>query len=421
MVDLRVAPDVHDQLLAPAMAVADVAVLAGTLVLQLRRYRRARGSARAGLLATTAGLGLVLALDVPSGVTTVAVPWLPEDGPQPWWFSVALAGAQAWMLAPAVLALSALVELAGRRRAAALVAEEVVGVAAVDGPGPSLDAAVRRCLGDPTAAVVTNDGDGARLVLDAGAGWSGDGVLVAAVEDAVAVGLRHCSLVARRRASVVDLAASRIRVVEAASEERRAVERDLHDGAQQAVLGLSAVLARADLLPDEELPALVAQALERLDGIDSDLTRLLSGLQPAELALGGLGRALPALAAGVDLDVRLTLPDSADPLPRGVEAAVYFVVAEAVANAVKHSGAHVVEVSVATSGQGVLVQVSDDGVGGAVMSPRGGLAGLAERVGDLDGVLDVRDRPGGGCIVSAEIPQRAAAGPVDEQVGSVRR
>lgn len=395
---------VHDRVVYPLLTAAHLTVLAGTLVLLLRRRRRARGASRTGAAVMAGAAGAVLVLSAPTLLWYLGA--YSDNAPGRLWPALdpvlALWG-DAYFLCPAVLALGATAELAGRRRAEALVAEDLLAAAATDGPGPRLDGALRRCLGDPTARVVVTDG-AAVLDVDETAGWAGDRILASAARDAATVGLRHRDLLVRRQASVVELARSRARVVEAALAERRAVERDLHDGAQQALLGVSAVLARADLVDDVALPDLVDQALLRLDGVDGDISRLVGGLRPAELALGGLAGALPALAAGAGIDVRLSMPDGTDPFPAAVEAAAYFVVAEALANAVRHAAARTVEVSLTTAGGAVEVVVRDDGRGGAAAVPGGGLAGLAERLAGLGGRLEVGAAPGGGSLVAARIP-----------------
>jgi signal transduction histidine kinase len=204
--------------------------------------------------------------------------------------------------------------------------------------------------------------------------------------------------------------ASRGRLVAAADEERRRLERNLHDGAQQRLVSLSVALrlaqARLDADPDAARE-LLAGASEELAQALEELRELARGIHPAVLTDRGLAAALVSLALRTPLPVELDLP--AERLPAPVEAAAYYVVAEAVTNVVKHAGASSVSVRVAEEGATVAVEVADDGVGAGEASSGSGLRGLADRVAALDGRLRVESPPGGGTRVVAEIPLPAAA------------
>jgi signal transduction histidine kinase len=205
---------------------------------------------------------------------------------------------------------------------------------------------------------------------------------------------------------VVDLASSRAEVVDAADAERRRIERDLHDGAQQRLvsLAINLGLARATLtdLPEEARQVIVAaheQAKEAL----GELRSLVRGLHPAVLEDRGLDAALSGVAARLPLPVRLQVDVPVRPSPT-VEAVAYFVVSEALANVAKHAQATRASVTVRRV-EGVLrVEVTDDGIGGADPSRGTGLAGLNGRVRSVDGRLEVASPPGGPTRIVAELP-----------------
>jgi signal transduction histidine kinase len=206
-----------------------------------------------------------------------------------------------------------------------------------------------------------------------------------------------------------EVAASRLRIVEASDAERRRLERNLHDGAQQRLVALSVGLRLAQgkvrAAPDEAEEILDAGVRELAEAL-TDLRELAQGLHPAVLTERGLQVALEVLAARtplpVELDVRLP-----ERLPEPVEAAAYYVVSEALANVVKHAGATSATVRVAHGEGRVLVEVEDDGVGGARLEGGSGLCGLRDRVEALDGRLGVESAPGTGTVVRAEIPVRS--------------
>ena len=208
-----------------------------------------------------------------------------------------------------------------------------------------------------------------------------------------------------RKRAEAELRASRARVVDAADEARRRLERDLHDGAQARLvnLGLALRLSRAKLHQPLEAKALLDEAIEELALATSELREFARGIHPAVLTEGGLGPALRALAARSPVPVRL------EPLPEfrlgpRVEATVYFLVAEALTNAARYSGARRVEVGVEAGRRRVSVEVRDDGHGGAEEGLGSGLRGLADRVAALDGSFEVLSPSGEGTIVRAVIP-----------------
>jgi signal transduction histidine kinase len=210
----------------------------------------------------------------------------------------------------------------------------------------------------------------------------------------------------RLQRRLVDLAESRAGVVDAADAERRRIERDLHDGAQQRLvsLAMNLGLARAGLpdLPDEA-KQVIADAHKEAKEALAELRTLVRGLHPAILDDRGLDAALSGIAARAPVPVRLQVdvPDRASPT---VEAVAYFMVAEALANIAKHAHATCAEIDVRRRGDVLTVTVTDDGTGGADPSGGTGLAGLAHRVRSVDGTLSVSSPAGGPTIVTAELP-----------------
>jgi len=218
------------------------------------------------------------------------------------------------------------------------------------------------------------------------------------------------------RAREAEVAASRVRIVEAADEERRRIGRNLHDGAQQRLVALGHMIAMAERRLAEEPGAaapLLEQAREQAALAGDELRELVRGLHPAGLADHGLGHALAALATRSPLPLHVeAMP--ARRLPAPVEATVYYLVSEAITNAVKHAGASEVRVEVRLLGQRLLAAVRDDGCGGAAASSGGGLAGLVDRVTAVGGTLRVDSPPGAGTSLEASIalaPWRTAREP----------
>jgi signal transduction histidine kinase len=230
--------------------------------------------------------------------------------------------------------------------------------------------------------------------------------LVRAIGGAAALALENERLDARLRASVQELRASRARLVDSTDAARRRIERDLHDGAQQQLvaLALSLRLARTRLDRDPEAAgALLDAAMLDLDDAMRELRELARGIHPAVLAERGLGSALDALAQRLPLPVVISAPPP-DRLPEPLEAAVYFVVAEALTNVTRYAHATHARVELSIEGDAVDVRVVDDGIGGADPAKGSGLRGLADRVAALDGRLEVESEPGRGTTVHARIP-----------------
>jgi signal transduction histidine kinase len=199
---------------------------------------------------------------------------------------------------------------------------------------------------------------------------------------------------------------SRARIVEAGLAERRRLERNLHDGAQQRLVALSLTLRIAQnqigKAPDRA-EQMVAAAQEELTRALEELRELARGIHPAVLSDRGLHAAVEALAVRSPLPVEVVeVPD--ERLPAPVEAAAYFVISEALTNVVKYANASAATVAVRRRNGHAHVEVRDDGVGGADPGRGSGLRGLADRVGALDGSLALDSPPGSGTTLRAEIP-----------------
>jgi PAS domain S-box-containing protein len=212
--------------------------------------------------------------------------------------------------------------------------------------------------------------------------------------------------ITKRKDQERELLASRARIVEAGDAERRRLERNLHDGAQQRLVSVSLLLRVAAANVDAD-PAGTRGALERcgqeLVLALAELRELARGLHPAVLTDRGLAAALESLAgrAPVPVDVTTALGHE---LPEAIEAAAYYVVAEALTNAAKYARASEVHVDVVADEGRVVIDVADDGVGDADFSGGSGLRGLADRVEALAGQLELRSPSGGGTVLRAEIP-----------------
>jgi signal transduction histidine kinase len=206
--------------------------------------------------------------------------------------------------------------------------------------------------------------------------------------------------------SRAELAASRARIVAAADETRRRIERNLHDGAQQRLvsLGLELRAAQATVPPElGELAGEVSRVAEGLASVQEELREIAHGIHPAILAQGGLGPALKTLARRSQVPVELEVR-ARGRLPDPVEVAAYYVVSETLTNVAKHARASVVRVE-ADAADGILrLDVRDDGVGGADASRGTGLAGLKDRVEALGGTLALQSASGDGTSVRVELP-----------------
>jgi signal transduction histidine kinase len=230
--------------------------------------------------------------------------------------------------------------------------------------------------------------------------------LLKAAGAAARLALENERLQAELRLQLAEVRASRVRIVDAGDAERRRLERDLHDGAQQRLLslGLALQLVRAELgAGPNGAAALLGEAEAELGAALAELRELAQGIHPAVLTEQGLGPALRTLAARSPVPVEIQAVP-AERLPAPVEAAAYFVVSEALANVAKHAHASAVSVSIVCQDGSLVVEVEDDGVGGAAPNGGSGLAGLADRVHALNGELTIESVPGQGTRVRAALP-----------------
>jgi PAS domain S-box-containing protein len=260
----------------------------------------------------------------------------------------------------------------------------------------------RTLRGDPPGVVEYQhvSVDGEQLVVD----WT-------ATEVPAEEGERRyllCGLDVTARKRVEDeIRRSRARIVSASDAERKRLERNLHDGAQQHLVSVSHAVhlgvrfMRTD--PDQAEQHL-ERALVELNSAHEELRELARGLHPQILTVRGLAAAVRALAGRAPLPVTVVTTDDAERWPPAIESAAYYVVAEALTNVVKYSGASTATIRVLTRDDALTVEIRDDGRGGAQASEGSGLGGLKDRVEALDGTFAVESTPGSGTRVRAELP-----------------
>ena len=242
----------------------------------------------------------------------------------------------------------------------------------------------------------------AAIVHDAALDTSPELVEAAAAASSLAIDNER--LKADLRARVEELRVSRLRIVEAADDARRRIERDLHDGAQQELLALALELRvlRSRVDDTEALP-LVDGIAKRLEVALGELRELARGIHPAILTQSGLAAAVGALAARATLPVEVEI-EVERRLPAPVEAAAYFLVAEALTNVVRYARASGARVHIAMEADELVVVVSDDGIGGVDVAAGSGLRGLQDRLATVDGGLEIDSPPGEGTRLTGRIP-----------------
>jgi signal transduction histidine kinase len=230
-----------------------------------------------------------------------------------------------------------------------------------------------------------------------------DAGLMAALTSATRLAGSNARLQAEVRRRVTDLEASRRRLLEAVDEERRRLERRLHDGAERRLRHLTGVLRKShESSDDEETKVRIARAEEQLNGTLDDLSRLARGLHPRLLSERGLEHALTTLVETFPVSVKIRI--RCDGLPPDAELVVYFICSEALSNIAKHASASRAAISIESLDRRMKVVVEDDGVGGADPSHGSGLRELADRIETVGGTLRVRSVPGKGTHLTAEIP-----------------
>jgi signal transduction histidine kinase len=256
-----------------------------------------------------------------------------------------------------------------------------------------------------TATVIDHDGSPvAALVHDPALDEEPE--LLEAVGAAASLALENAQLYAERSAHLDELQRSRARIVEAGQSERKRLERNLHDGAQQRLVALSlelSLLERRVGSGDPEVAARLDHARKEIGVSLEELRDVARGLHPSMLTSQGLEIALKSMAARSPVPVELVI-DLTGRLPEPVEVAAYYVVSESLANVGKHAQATKVRVTLRPSQRGLLVQVDDDGIGGADLHGGSGLRGLSDRVAALGGRLEVGPNPRGGTRVGAQLP-----------------
>ncbi|GAA3097217.1 sensor histidine kinase [Streptomyces rectiviolaceus] len=213
---------------------------------------------------------------------------------------------------------------------------------------------------------------------------------------------------------LAEVTRSRARLVDAFEAERRRIERDLHDGAQQRLVALTMTLglARLDVTPGSPLAAQLATAHDEAGNVLTELRELIRGIHPQVLVDYGLAAAIEDAAERSPIPVDTDL-DTLPRLPESVESAGYFVTREALTNIARHSEAPRAHISASHQQDTLRIDVRDEGKGGADPGRGTGLTGLADRIAVLDGTLTVISPPGGPTVLSVEIPCRAAQNPQD--------
>jgi signal transduction histidine kinase len=406
-----------------AVDVVAIAIAVAIAVILARRWFAATGPARrvlAPVLWTSVAAALLFAL----GSLVEALHGFADPSRAVWWAS--LAGLTA---IPAAF----LAGLLRMRMHRSVVADLVVDLGRAPSPARTRDI-LARALGDPTLEIVFWVPDAQRYVdacgqpvaleqasarratsvlrrdgeplaaLSYDASLREDPKLIEAVATAARLSLENARLQADLRAQLLEVRASRARIVAADDAARRRFERDLHDGAQHRLVSLLLNMQLARRGCDVGGAGPLLDEVEReLGETLHELRALAAGLLPPALAEYGLEAAVGELAGRLPLRVDVAELPSAR-LPEPVEVAAYFLVAEALTNAAKHAGASVATVRVRAGGGRVRVEVGDDGVGGASEDGGSGLRGLADRLAALDGRLTVSSPLGGGTRVLAEVP-----------------
>jgi signal transduction histidine kinase len=395
-------------------AAVGAAVMGTTAAILVARLRRVEPERRR-LVAPLMVYGVLAVLFVPISSFVVET-WLPQLG-------IELAVAQLTVMAGVPVAFVAVV-LSGGFAASGGV-QELGAMLGAESGRPALRSALREVLGDPSLELLFRVGEPARYFDRDGAevdpapsarrgvvevrlgerlvgAIAYDATLIAdrdLVVDAArvtALAIDHERLTVDLLASREGLRVSRARLVEATDAERRRIARDLHDGLQMRLVLLAMLADRPDA-GAETLTELKAGLGEAID----ELRELVRGVVPAALTERGLYAAAEELTDRMPIPVELDF-DQPGALPIGVETAGYFVVSEAFQNAIKHSGADELRLSITRPAGSLRIEVVDDGVGGAHLD--GGLRGIADRVDALAGEMTLDSPPGGGTRILVEVP-----------------
>jgi signal transduction histidine kinase len=412
-------------------AILEIVVVLGLLGLVVIRWLRASGPARRALSPVLVASVAVVLVHLPASFVT------PSDVPADVKSILATARTFSHVLFP----IGFLVGFLRIHMARSAIADLVVELGQTPTPARLRDA-LANALGDPTLAVAYwSPADGAYVdsggeLLALPAENQGraitrlerDGVpiaaishdpalledpgLVASVASAMRLAVENERLQAEVETQLQEVRASRVRIVEAGDTERKRVERDLHDGAQQRLVSLTLALRVAKMkLGDDADPAVrlsLDQASEDAREALVELRELARGIHPAILTEAGLGAAVETLAdrSAVPTTVEGT---SGDRLPPTIEGTAYFVVSEALANINKYSRATRARVRISRQNNRLIVEITDDGVGGADATRGSGLRGLIDRLSAIDGTLEIDSPTGGGTRLIAQIPMSTVA------------
>jgi signal transduction histidine kinase len=228
--------------------------------------------------------------------------------------------------------------------------------------------------------------------------------VMASIEAATRLAARNAQLRASLRAEAAALEASRLRLLSAADDQRIGLADELDRGAGASLLELRAIVDRIPLGADPAIDAAVKRSRDRMDGLDAGLRSLAAGLGPPTLMSDGLAAALSAI--GGDRGVEVHVDVGPGDLPDRLASTVYFICAEAMANALKHASASTISVHVRVEGDRLLVEIVDDGRGGAVLAGGSGLQGLVDRTSALGGTLAIASARGAGTRITATLPIR---------------
>jgi signal transduction histidine kinase len=341
----------------------------------------------------------------------------------------------ATVITASVIPIAFVVGLGQERVARGRVGDLVVELGSAPAAGDDLQAALARALGDPSlivaypvpgtdafadldgrpVAATRTEGDRATTAVTRGGrtlamlvhdpALAERSALLSSVAAAAGLVVENEALQAEVRAQLEEVRASRARIVAAGDEERRRVERDLHDGAQQRLVSLALALQIARRQAAEGDPAVevtLDRVADELELALAELRELARGIHPSVLVEEGIAAAVRALAERAP--IRVTVDATSARYPAPIESAAYFVVAEALTNVARYAGATLASVRVHETDGMLVVEVRDDGVGGARMTAGSGLRGLDDRVASIGGRLSIDSPIGRGTTVRAEIP-----------------
>jgi len=421
LLEIQSNPGTEEVVRKVQLSIVSVACLTGVLVLAARRVREGRPLRRSLTFVVDAfGLALVMVAFLFLSVV-YGGPWVVQIR----WLTFVTLG-----LAPAAFVAG----LLSARLARSALGDLIVELRAELGPSALRDA-FARALRDPSLtlaywlpefgswadvegrsvrlpepgserSVTLIDRDGARMAaLLHDPGLEDEPELLAAVGAAAGIALENGRLQAEQGAHLEELRGSRSRVIEAGQRERQRLERNLHDGAQQRLIALSLELSLLEkqVAGDADAQRRLDRARREVAVTLEELRSVAHGLHPAVLSGHGLEVALQSIAAKAAVAVRLNV-NLESRLPERIEVAAYYIVSESLANIAKHARAAAANIAVSRLDGVVLVEVADDGVGGADTERGSGLRGLADRVEALGGKLRVWSPPGGGTRLRAEMP-----------------